>query len=359
MKKLLKIFAILMISALVFSCGGSGGSAEGDAPVKVSLNVETPHGDIAKTVSVNSPGNSFTYEYAAIPQWTGADFGTIQGHTGGTDANPNYVPISNYLTDNSIGLFAQGSWKFYARVKSGDSVIYKGNTNIVYINSESTSVTVNVERQAAGTATVSIDIEVPDTSANAVLLASYSGDGSGSISLTKGAAVLHTGGGWSRFTGTSSALTTGSYLFTLTSRTDYDAQDATVGAAVGGASLAFDVIGGVNRTITGTIESGAWQTAEITINIPTFTVNIQAANNNPITTSGSMAYTCSASATNTTGTISYQWYVNDTAVTSNGTSSTYTFSSANPGYYYVACKAYISGKLAGSAMLPITVNPAP
>ena len=347
MKKVLTITALLMAVMLVCSCGGSGGSAEDNAPVRVSFAVETPHESLAKIASVDTPNTTFTYWYKAVPQWTGADFTAIQGST-----NNAFVQITDYEDDKDIGLFAQGSWKFYAQVKANGVVLYESDADpeVTYINASNTSVTLDVTRTAGqGTANVTIAIEAPDTGDSPNLTASYSGQASGNVTISKVAATEHTGGGWSRYTGTATGLASGSYLFTLTTT------DGT--NTVGGAVLAFDIIPGVNRAITGTIENGVFQTALITINVPTFTMEVTAANSaTSVAKNTALVYTCTASATNITGNIAYQWYVNNTPVASNGTSSTYSFSQATPGYYYVTCKAYIDGKVAGSQSLKVTVT---
>ena len=355
MKKVLSVLTVLVVVSMLFACANGGGSSSDNAPVKVSFNVETPHEDIAKTATVNDPGKTFSYWYKAVPQWTGSDFTNIKGATIDNEdpSGYGYVEITNYVANKDIGLFAQGSWKFYAQVKCNGSVIYQSaaEPEITYINSSTHSVTLSVTRVANGTATVSIDIEVPDTSSTAVLTAGYSGDGTGTVTLQKNASAATHGANWSRFTGTSSALTTGSYLFTLTSKTAAD------GAEVGGAVLAFDIIAGVNRTITGTIENGTWQTTLITINVPTFEMSIEAANDAvSVAKNTNLVYTCTASKTNMDGTIAYQWYVDNDAVAQNGTSATYTFNKATPGYYYVTCKAYVNGKAVGSQTLPVTVT---
>ena len=352
MRKVLTITALLMAALLVFSCANGGGSDSDNSPVKVSFNVETPHEDIAKIASVDTPNTTFTYWYKAVPQWTGADFTAIQGST-----NDAFVEITNYAAGKDIGLFAQGSWKFYAQVKANGVVLYESSATpaVTYINSTDLvegkkNITLDVTRTAGqGSADVTIAIEAPDTGTAPKLTASYSGQADGTVTISKVAATEHTGGGWSRYTGTAEGLASGSYLFTLT--TNDGTND------VGGAVLAFDIIPGVNRAITGTIENGVFQTALITINVPTFTMSVSAANGaTSVTKNTALVYTCTASATNITGNIAYQWYVNNTPVASNGTSSTYSFKQATPGYYYVTCKAYIDGKAAGSQSLKVTVT---
>jgi len=354
MKKVLSVLTVLVVVSMLFSCADGSGSGSDNAPVKVSLNVATPHEDISKVAAVNSPATTFTYWYAAIPQWTGYDFTAIQGATGGTDAEPTYVQITDYAANKDIGLFAQGSWKFYAQVKANGEVVYESAADpaITYINASNRSVTLNVTRSAGnGTATVSIDIEVPDTSASSTLTVAYSGQANGSVTLAKNDPAATKGANWSRFTGTASDLASGQYLFTLTTT------DGTNN--VGGAVLAFDILPGVNRSITGTVENGVWQTTLITINVPTFNMSISAANGaTSVAKNTALVYTCTATATNITGNIEYQWYVNNTAVTSNGTGSPYSFSfsQANPGNYYVTCKAYVDGQVAASQTLPVTVT---
>ena len=349
MKKLLKIFAILMISALVFSCGGSGGSAEGDAPVKVSFTVDTPHSDIAKTVSVNNPSGSFTYWYKAVPVWTGADFATIKGSTNG-----QFVQINNYGPGADIGYFAQGTWKFYAQVKSGDNVVYESaaDPDITYINASSTTVSVDVVRTGNGSATVTIDIEVPIVSAGTVLTATYGTGENDYIGLTKTTMDSNNdipthGAGWARFKG-SKTLAAGAYEFTLTSNNG--------SADVGGAVLAFDVVGGVSRAISGTIENGVWQTVFITINLPKFTVtNTAAGSATTVAPSTNLTFTCHVDSSNIDGTVEYQWYVNDSPI-DNATGETFVFNKSAQGFYYVTSKAYIAGKISGSHTIPITVT---
>ncbi len=347
MRKVLTITALLMAALLVFSCANGGGSDSDNSPVKVSFSVETPHEDIAKIAAVDSPASTFTYWYKAVPQWTGADFTAIQGST-----NNAFVQITDYEDDKDIGLFAQGSWKFYAQVKVNGVVLYESAADpaVTYINASNTSVTLDVTRTAGqGSADVTIAIEAPDTGAAPTLTAAYSGQATGNVTITKVAATEHTGGGWSRYTGSATGLASGSYLFTLTTT------DGT--NPVGGAVLAFDVLPGVNRAITGTIENGVWQTTLITINVPTFTMNVTAAGGaTSVAKSTNLVYTCTASSTNITGNIAYQWYVGNTPVAQNGTSSTFTFNQADPGYYYVTCRAYIDGKAAGSQTLKVTVT---
>ena len=371
MKKLLKIFAILMISALVFSCGGSGGSAEGDAPVKVSFIVDTPHSDIAKIATVDGSTATYKIYYAAVPQWAGVDFSTIQGQTSayGTDANPTYVELTGYTagTQKNLGYFAQGSWKFYAQVRKQNSgtpaetVLYEGETGVIYINEannetvgniEANVITIDVTRKAtAGTATVDIDIEVPKLSASGTALTvTYDGTASGSITLTNTATPTQTGN-WVRFTGTSTALNTGSYTFTLTSKNG--------STPVGGAVLAFDLIPGENRTITGTIENGVWQTTLLTINVPTLTVTVSGAAT--ATVGQASSYSCSATTSQLASgdSVAYQWYVNDAEATGTSNAGTYSFTPAAAGYYYLTCKAYVAGKLIGSETVGVTASPAP
>ena len=374
-----------MISALVFSCGGSGGSAEGDAPVKVSFTVDTPQSDIAKTIAVDASGATYKIYYAAIPQWAGVDFSSIQGQTSayGTDENPTYVELSGYTagTAKNIGYFAQGSWKFYAQVRKqnkndqgnvvSETVLYEGATGVVYINeannnaSNQNEVTINVTRKAsAGTATVSIDIEVPELSeSGTALTVSYTdGTTSGSIASLTNDTPTKTGK-WVRFKGTTTALQAGSYTFTITSKDG--------STPVGGAVLAFDLIPGENRTITGTVENGEWQTTLLTINVPTLSIVLSGSATSTTVGGTAITFTCTATATQlaTGDAVTYQWYEGNTAKgtaaagtateNDNETSSSYSFSPTKPGYYYVTCKAFIAGKLTASKMLGVTVNPAP
>lgn len=362
MKKVLSVLTVLVIVSMLFACANGGSGDSDKAPVRVSFNVETPHEDISKVATVNDAGSSFTYWYKAEPQWTGDDFTAIQGATAGKQgAVDGYVQITDYAAGANIGLFAQGSWKFYAQVKLNGSVVYQSETTpanvpITYINSTDLDqegkkqVTLNVARAAGnGTANVTIAIEVPNTSASSNLTAKYSGQTSGTVTISKVAATEHTGGNWSRYTGTATGLASGSYLFTLKST------DGT--NEVGGAVLAFDVLPGDNRAITGTIENGVWQTTLMTINVPTFEMSIEADEGaTSVAKNTNLEYTCSATATNITGNITYQWYVDGKAVAQNGTSSTYTFNQANPGYYYVSCEAKIAGKAVGSSSLIVTVT---
>ena len=228
MKKVLSVLTVLVIVSMLFACANGGSGDSDKAPVKVSFNVETPHEDISKVATVDSPSSTFTYWYKAEPQWTGDDFTTIQGATAGKQgAVDGYVQITDYVANKDIGLFAQGSWKFYAQVKSGNTVIYQSETTpanvpITYINSTDLNqqgkvqVSLNVTRTTNGTANVTIAIEAPDTGTAPSLTASYSGQATGDVTISKVAATEHTGGGWSRYTGTASGLATGSYLFTLT-----------------------------------------------------------------------------------------------------------------------------------------------
>lgn len=380
MKKWLKIVAILMVSALVFSCGGSGGSAEDNAPVKVSFIVDTPQSDIAKIATVDGSTATYKFYYAAVPQWAGDvdGFSSIQGATsayGTAVADLTYVAMPNGYepgTKGNLGYFAQGSWKFYAQVRKQNSgntetVLYEGATNVVYINEannqtistgENTSIqanviTIDVTRvAAAGTANVSIDIEVPKLSASGTALTVTYSDGTTSTqvnNLASTATPTQTGN-WVRFTGSADNLNTGSYTFTLTSKNG--------STPVGGAVLAFDLIPGENRTITGTIENGVWQTTLLTINVPTLTVNVTGAAT--ATVGSASTYTCTATASQLASgdSVAYQWYVNDAVATGTSTNGTYSFTPAAAGYYYVTCKAYVSGKLIASKTLGVTASPA-
>lgn len=359
MKKFVTIAVLMMAAMIICSCGGSGGSEGDNAPVKVSLFVDSADSNLAKIASVDPSGATYDYYYAAIPQWTGVDFTSIQGSTGGTDANPTYKKITYTAANTSIGLFAQGTWKFYVQVKLKDSetVLYEGSTGVEYINASHTSVTIDVTRKAnAGTATVSVDIEVPIVSAGTVLTAAYDG---GSITLDKttneSASNKPThGAGWARFKGTSSALQAGSYTFTLTS------SDGT--NTVGGAVLAFDIIPGEDRSITGTIENGVWQTTLLTINVPTLTVNVTGSATATVGTA--TTYTCTATSANLAqgDTVTYQWYVGTTTEYPNAqspiasTGSTYAFNPAAAGYYYITCKASVAGKLIASKTLAVKAS---
>lgn len=356
MRKFVTIAVLMMAAMIICSCGGSGGSEGDNAPVKVSLFVETDHEDLSRIVSVADAAGAptLTYWYKAVPQWTGTDFTTIQG------AQANYVQISNYTANKDIGLFAQGAWKFYAQVKSGNTVVYESSNSpeITYINTNSTSVTLDVTRttQNAGSADISISIDAPDTSGVSSMTLSYEGLNS-PITLNKAAHA--TKANWSTYTYTVDDLAAGSYVFTFTS-----AAGAAGANPVGGAVLAFDVLAGFDKEITGTIENGVWQTTLITINIPTLNITFTPGVDS-ITKTGSTktsTFTCTATATNVTGDIAYQWYVNNapvnTATLSNGVSSlAFNASAYDEGYYYVTCRTYIDGKLSGSNTAKITVNP--
>ena len=353
MRKVLTITALLMATLLVFSCANGGGSdSDNDnGPVKVSFRVETPQ-NINKIVSVDDADGAptLTYWYKAVPQWTGVDFTTIQGST-----NNAFVQINSYAPNKDIGLFAQGSWKFYAQVKSGDTVVYESAADpaITYINVSNTSVTLDVTRTTgnnAGSADISISIDAHDLSGVGSMTMTYTGLNS-PITLNK--ADHATKANWSTYTYTLSDLAAGSYVFTFTS-----AAGAAGANPVGGAVLAFDVLAGFDKEITGTIENGVWQTTLITINVPTFTMNVTAAEGAiSVAKNTDLVYSCSATATNMTGNIAYQWYVNDEAVAGQGgIGSSFTFNKANPGYYYVTCKAYIDGKAVGSDTLKVTVT---
>ncbi len=338
---------------MLFACaGGSGSDSKNEsAPVKVSFAVETEN-DL-NIVSVNNPGTTYTYWYAAVPMWEGVDFTIIQGATtayGQEPADNEYVQINDYEAGKNIGLFAQGKWTFYARVKNGNNIVYEGNTTD-YISVSHKNISVDVDLVAAnGNATVSLDVETPNTADGCTVTVSYSGQASGSFEISKNVQAATHGANWSRFT-SSKSLAAGSYLFTLTST------DGT--GNVGGATLAFDIIPGVNRTISGTMENGVYQATLFTINIPSLSIELAADNDATSVVAGNnLVYTCTATKVNTTGDIAYQWYVGDAAV--NGqTASTFTFNKAEAGNYYVTCKAYINGKLSGSATLPVRVTPAP
>jgi len=130
MRKVLTITALLMAALLVFSCANGGGSDSDNGPVKVSFSVETPHEDIAKVATVDTPATDFTYWYKAVPQWTGADFTAIQGST-----NNAFVQITDYEDDKDIGLFAQGSWKFYAHGNKNTSQLKCSEKRFAAFNS--------------------------------------------------------------------------------------------------------------------------------------------------------------------------------------------------------------------------------
>ena len=179
MKKLLSVLTVLIVVSMLFSCGGGSGSesAAESAPVKVSFAVETGN-DLAHVVSVNNPGATYTYWYAAVPQWQGVDHASPKGATtayGQVPADNQYVQISNYEAGKNIGLFAQGKWTFYARVKNGNNIVYEGNTTD-YISVSHKNISVDVDLVAAnGNATVSLDVETPNTADGCTVTVSYSG----------------------------------------------------------------------------------------------------------------------------------------------------------------------------------------
>ncbi len=360
MKKLLSVLTALIVVSMLFSCGGGSGSesAAESAPVKVSFAVETGN-DLAHVVSVNNPGATYTYWYAAVPQWQGVDHTSPKGATtayGQVPSDNEYVQITDYAAGKDIGLFAQGSWKFYARVKNGNDIVYEGNTTD-YISVSHNEIAVDVDLVAAnGNATVSIDIETPNTGASSTITVAYSGQASGTFTpIAKNDPNPATNGaGWSRFTA-SKELAAGSYQFVITS------SDGT--AQVGKTTLAFDIIPGVDRTISGTMENGVYQTTMFTINIPSIKMTLTSAGSaTSVAKNSSLLYTCAAEKVNTTGTILYQWYVDGEAI-NGATNSTFNFTPAQ--HYYnaegtavVTCKAYIVDKFSISDTMPVEVTPA-
>lgn len=360
MRKVLTITALLMAALLVFSCANGGGSDSDNSPVKVSFRVETPQ-NINKIVSVDDADGAptLTYWYKAVPQWTGVDFTTIQGST-----NNAFVQINSYAPNKDIGLFAQGSWKFYAQVKSGDTVVYESAADpaITYINVSNTSVTLDVTRTTgnnAGSADISISIDAHDLSGVGSMTMTYTGLNS-PITLNKAAHA--TKANWSTYTYTLSDLAAGSYVFTFTS-----AAGAAGANPVGGAVLAFDVLAGFDKEITGTIENGVWQTTLITINVPTLEVTLTGAES--VAKNANTTFTCTATSANLADrdVVKFEWFV-DTASKGAATAgtedpqvagkyiSTYSFSQANPGQYYVTCKASVDGKLIVSKTAKVTVT---
>ena len=359
MKRFMSVAAVLMAVLMVCSCanGGGSGSESGNAPVKVSFAVETGN-DLARVVSVNNPGTTYTYWYAAVPMWDGSEFGNPYGATtayGQTPTDQQYVQITDYAAGKNIGLFAQGKWTFYARVKNGGNIVYEGNTtDYISVSHKDISVNVSMNPNLSGNATVSLDIEVPDTSATSTVTVSYSGQEPGGFDpIAKNAQAATKGANWSRFTG-SEDLAAGSYLFTLTST------DGT--GNVGGATLAFDIIPGVDRKISGTMENGVFQATLFTINIPSLNISLSAGGATSVVAGNNLVYTCTATKVNVGGDVSYQWYVNDAEADDgdeDGNPATFTFNKAEAGNYYVTCKAYISGVYSGSVTLPVKVTPAP
>ena len=383
MKKTYAFLTALLVMAVLFaSCSNGGGSGESEAPVKVSFIIDTPHSDVAQTAGVNNSTAGYEFYYAAIPQWTGSDF-SAQGATGGTNETPTYavVPGNNNATYSAgsqanLGYFSQGSWIFYAQVRKAgtNTVVYQGNTGKVYINGDTAThtIVINVARNtSAGTATVTVDIEVPNVSDATTLTATYNG---GSITLSKYDYITDStdpdyannptnGTGWSRFIG-SGSLATGSYTFTLTSKDG--------STPVGGSVLAFDIIPGENRTISGTIENGEWQTILFTINVPTLDITLAGASS--VTHGVPTIFTCTATATQleSTDSVTYEWFVGTSSVQAaaagtqvldenedpipNQTRSTYSFNQANPGDYYVTCVAKVAGKKIASKTAKIRVN---
>ena len=247
------ILALLILTlSIVLMIGCDNGSVSGPAAekssglVKVCLTVDGDSGMAQKSISVSSDINwaSLTFQYNAVPQWSGTD---IQGAT-------SWTALPAVYSDNmSLGYFTPGQWVFGIRLLNGGTVIYEGFSAVTSISNTSVSVAVTVHKLIRDVKAGSVYISVTaPTMQGENLSVSFGGDASGGP-YTADKSSLN---GITTFEYTVSDLDAGSYSFTLGHP-----------ASGSGAAVTVDLREGEMAVISGHLDNGIWQVGYITVNV--------------------------------------------------------------------------------------------
>ncbi len=335
MKRLFLSFFLIYILAFM-ACDTGSGSGSSDVAL-VSFSIETTDGRISdKIISTTTPISlvGAIYQYKASPLWQNSEFGTAQGIK---------TEWTEFTQNSSVGLFTQGSWEFQVRILSaGGTVLYQG-TSQSYINSGPNAVSVSLLRQSDGIGSLSITITSPTVSDNDKLVIKYGLASDMNTELGSYEDAVKTSSGTaenrrSTFEKQIPSLDAGLYWVTLAYNNG--AND------VGGAIAFVDIIGDEESTITGTIETGEWQTCTIvSTGIKSFGIIVQAAGNASQVISGQdLVFTCTKADESYEDILSYSWYV-DGEKQPGETGSTFTFNrsydpyASNSNFYRINCIA--------------------
>ena len=253
------ILALLILTlSIVLMIGCDNGSVSGPAAekssglVKVCLTVDGDSGMAQKSISVSSDINwaSLTFQYNAVPQWSGTN---IQGAT-------SWTALPAVYSDNmSLGYFTPGQWVFGIRLLNGGTVIYEGFSDVTSISNTSVSVAVTVHKliRDVNAGAVRISVTAP-TMQGENLSVSFGGDASGGP-YTANKSSLN---GITTFEYTVPDLGAGSYSFTLSHP-----------ASGSGAAVTIDLREGEMAVISGHLDNGIWQVGYITVNIHSISLN--------------------------------------------------------------------------------------
>ncbi len=218
----LEVFTLIFTLAIFLLAGCDNGSVssssieKSSSLVKVSLTVG---GDASKAVQKSaaidgSYWTSFTYQYNAVPQWSGNH---IHGAAG-------WTPI-NYSEGMSLGYFSPGQWVFGIRILDGSTVVYEGYSAVTDVTNSSVAITVFVSKLASegSSGTVLISVSAPTVQSESLSI-SYTGTASGGPYN----AASTSSGGTTSFEHRVTGLAAGSYTFTLTHGPDSVSADVPV-----------------------------------------------------------------------------------------------------------------------------------
>ena len=112
------IASILAVICMLCSCGGGGGSADGEAQKVVAVSFDINTGDSAKVITVYNPdvmSLGVTYQYMAIPSFTSEFGGTNKDNPQGTQRTWKDLNMNGFTSTDEL-YFAQGHWTFHVRV---------------------------------------------------------------------------------------------------------------------------------------------------------------------------------------------------------------------------------------------------
>ena len=293
------IASILAVICMLCSCGGGGGSADGEAQKVVAVSFDINTGDSAKVITVYNPdvmSLGVTYQYMAIPSFTSEFGGTNKDNPQGTQRTWKDLNMNGFTSTDEL-YFAQGHWTFHVRViiKGTDYNVDNDSTYTLlyqtatageskYINAanvDSTShkvvVVANVTRQiddgADGYLFVN-GINAPDTSGADKLVVSYGAIGDAQTTLVT-ITNPTISGGRSTFTKNQIPVAPGIYAMTFTLK---DSSDNEVGAS----TKIVEILKNNTTTLSGAMDANKWisagfnvkgiKTIEATISTSTITV---------------------------------------------------------------------------------------
>jgi len=318
---------------LFIFCSCSTSVGEDSAQVYLSLDSEDGY-ITSRAVTVTNPISleGAVYQYKATPLWVGEDVINIQG----TQSEWTTLP-----QNGNLGSFAQGRWEFAVQVFSSTGTgLYQGVTQH-YITAGSNTISLSLTRYTGGSGNMAITITSPSVSDNDKLIIKYglSSDMSTAIATHEDASKTSSGTGENRtstFSKSLSGLQSGIYWVSLAYNNGVN--------DVGGAITVVEVVDGEESTVTGTIETGEWQTCSIsTSGIKQFGVIVQPPNSESSVMSGEdIIFTCTKTA-GSEDIVSYSWYVEGEKQSATG--STFTFNrtydsmASNGNYYRINCIA--------------------